>query len=200
MPPARGRGLALLHFTSATQISWSGRSSTAAFSAALDPGHRDPCILQNPPPSISASVPPNNRDHPAAHLAAHLRACCSVSPPGAMTHPQTRHGSGSGTRFLGDGETKIAAQRGSSVAPAVARYLNLLDVVVVTYTSLFCSSVDTAWPAVGLLLLWSGGPGGGQLMMVRCLNSSSQCNDVTMAQSVQYSATSHPVMICDVMI
>ena len=50
-----------------------------------------------------------------------------------------------GTRFLGDGETKIAAQRSSSVAPAVARYLNLLDVVVVTYTSLFCSTVDTAW-------------------------------------------------------
>ena len=147
MPPARGRGLALLHFTSATQISWSGRSSTAAFSAALDPGHRDSCILQNPPPSISASVPPHNHDHPTAHLAA-TSACllqCFPAPSDDSSSDSTRLRQ-RGTRFLGDGETKIAPQRSSSVAPAVARYLNLLDVVVVTYTSLFCSTVVLTQP------------------------------------------------------
>ena len=40
------------------------------------------------------------------------------------------------------------------MAPAVARYLNLLDVVVVTYTSLFCSTVDTAWPVAAAAVEW----------------------------------------------
>ena len=99
-----------------------------------------------PPPSISASIPPHNHDHPAAQLAA-TSACllqCFPARSDDSSSDSTRLRQ-RGTRFLGDGETKIAAQRSSSVAPAVARYLNLLDVVVVTYTSLFCSTVDTAW-------------------------------------------------------
>ena len=103
-------------------------------------------LALHPPPSISASVPPHNHDRPAAHLAA-TSACllqCFPARSDDSSSDSTRLRQ-RGTRFLGDGETKIAPQRSSSVAPAVARYLNLLDVVVVTYTSLFCSTVDTAW-------------------------------------------------------